>query len=528
MADLLFPPDARVSRLRPDFISNTAASRSIFTGAARTVGRSGDRWRFTGIVNNASHRESYSTRAAVGAWLAAMRGQANRSWFLDPGYVLRGSFPATELLANNTFADGTTGWSSGSELTLSASDRMIRSAFNTKNAQSLFLYPSASAAVTLYASYVSRFMLLQGRGTYPAGFVVHNIGDPALGSSLNFGLQTQAFVAATTTAQPTVRSLDGSGQLPGDYVSIPYASLARCGLADNSPNIFTFSNTITNAAWSKVRCSANTDVTFAPDGTVTADQLVEDGTAANTHVLQRTGNTVSSAALDVCIYGEFRQDGRTACWMGIGHAGGEALAFFDLSNGTVGTTAAGTDWSNLRTFVQPLGNSWYRCYMVVRKSGTQTSLDFNWGIANPANTRSYNGDGAGDIYVNALGGAYSSLPVQPGITTSSALPTGTAQTGSAINVKGLPASMNGLLLPFDRVQVGTQLNMVTAPLNSDAAGLGYLQCAVPWRSAPADNAPVIIHQPMGRFVMPGNEYGYDDNPGGLSDFEFALEEALDL
>jgi hypothetical protein len=108
-----------------------------------------------------------------------------------------------------------------------------------------------------------------------------------------------------------------------------------------------------------------------------------------------------------------------------------------------------------------------------------------------------------------------------------ALVAGGFQIGAGLAIDGLPTSTAGLLLMGDRVQIGNQLNMVVAPLNSDSSGAGYLLCANPWRASPADNDPVVIHNPMGRFVLMSNEGGWDDRPGKFSDFAFDFEEALD-
>jgi hypothetical protein len=89
----------------------------------------------------------------------------------------------------------------------------------------------------------------------------------------------------------------------------------------------------------------------------------------------------------------------------------------------------------------------------------------------------------------------------------------------------LPVSTNGLLMPDDEIQVGNELKLVTAPLNSDAAGLGYLQFEPPLRGAPADNAPVILHEPMGRFLFTGELVGWDHEPGIITRASAEFEEA---
>jgi hypothetical protein len=108
-----------------------------------------------------------------------------------------------------------------------------------------------------------------------------------------------------------------------------------------------------------------------------------------------------------------------------------------------------------------------------------------------------------------------------------ALVAGAAQTGSALNIDQLPASANGLARIGDWCQIGNQLCPITAALDSDASGTGVLRLAYPPRFTPADNAPVIFHQPMGRFVKVGNESPWEDAPGITSNFDLEIAEALD-
>jgi len=137
----------------------------------------------------------------------------------------------------------------------------------------------------------------------------------------------------------------------------------------------------------------------------------------------------------------------------------------------------------------------------------------------------YTGNGAGNIGAWRLGAAASQYPIRLTQTTTAAV-TGTLQTGVTLNLKALPPSTNSLLLPGDWVECSGQLNMVTAPLNSDAAGLGFLQLQRPFTTAPADNAPVIINRPMGRFLLAEEEVGWSSRPGVLSDFSLSFVEDI--
>lgn len=107
-----------------------------------------------------------------------------------------------------------------------------------------------------------------------------------------------------------------------------------------------------------------------------------------------------------------------------------------------------------------------------------------------------------------------------------ALVSGASQTGGGIVIDQLPASTNGLARQSDWCQIGNQLCKITAALDSDSSGVGFLQLAYPPRVTPADNAPVIFHQPMGRFAAMSPEHAREDSPGGFSNFELEICEDL--
>ena len=76
-------------------------------------------------------------------------------------------------------------------------------------------------------------------------------------------------------------------------------------------------------------------------------------------------------------------------------------------------------------------------------------------------------------------------------------------------------------------KIGKQLFMITSPLDSDAAGLGYLQVSPNIRTPFADNEPVIFHKPMGRFMLASDSAGYSTRAGRISTMTLEFEEALD-
>lgn len=106
---------------------------------------------------------------------------------------------------------------------------------------------------------------------------------------------------------------------------------------------------------------------------------------------------------------------------------------------------------------------------------------------------------------------------------------GGSQTGSSLNVDQLPNSTNGLLLPGDPFEVitsrGSELKLCTAALNSNGSGAGTLHFEPPLRGTVADNAAVIVEQPMGRFIFTGDVPQWSNEPGIFTTASAEFEEA---
>lgn len=332
--DLLFPLPARISTCTTSIISNTALSRSIFSGASRSLARAGDRFGFDIKIAAASDTAAVPLRAMLRNLSAGVRGQANRLWLADPSYSPRGSFPTGELLGNGNFAQGTAGWTPN-VLAFSVADGYAR--LQNSTASVGFIFNQNAVSLVSGAAYVARALVYPGN---QATWIIN--GGTTGGSTTYFaldpitvqGLYAQSFVASAANFFLTLAT--GTNAI-GDFVHYLYASLSQCAIVN-----------------------------------------------------------------------------------------------------------------------------------------------------------------------------------------------GASQTGPNLNIEGLPNGLGALLLPGDRVQIGTQLNTIVAPVYSNGSGLGYMQCALPWRASPANGAAVIIFNPMARCILTSNTSSWDESPGKMADFEFTLEESLDL
>ena len=162
-------------------------------------------------------------------------------------------------------------------------------------------------------------------------------------------------------------------------------------------NLVTYSEQADNAAWTKSAATISANSIAAPDGTLTADKIVET-TAANTnhYILQGftvPANSVWCASVFVKAAGRSRL--RIAfstynSWVG----GGGCETQYDLSTQTI------TPKSSTPTGygIADAGNGWYRVYLTGTNNNSATGSNFVIYTEN-ATDYVYTGDGSSGIYV---------------------------------------------------------------------------------------------------------------------------------
>lgn len=106
-----------------------------------------------------------------------------------------------------------------------------------------------------------------------------------------------------------------------------------------------------------------------------------------------------------------------------------------------------------------------------------------------------------------------------------ALVQGASQTGNGLLIDQLPTSTDGLLLRGDLFEINGELKRVTAALNSDGSGIGYLQFDPPLVRSPADNDPVHMALPLSRFVV--SEAKWTNRFGVYADLDLTLDQVYE-
>jgi hypothetical protein len=141
--------------------------------------------------------------------------------------------------------------------------------------------------------------------------------------------------------------------------------------------------------WTQDGVSVTSDATTAPDGTTTADKIVESAANAEHRVYQNPGS-----GSDVGVWSVYaKAAGRS--WISLSQGAGSHYVFFDLTNGVVGSS--GGDFTNIT--IEALANGWYRCsayktsatsFFVIALQSSDVGSSFNTG---------YLGNGTSGVYL---------------------------------------------------------------------------------------------------------------------------------
>lgn len=176
-------------------------------------------------------------------------------------------------------------------------------------------------------------------------------------------------------------------------------------------NLFTYSEDLVNAAWgASTEVTVSSNVVAAPNGTVTADKVIE---AANTgaHRVLRSNVSVNAVSHTTSMYAKAAE--RTWLFMQNPYET-NAQAWFNLSTGTIGTIGSGATAT-----MQSVGNGWYRCSITATSTISIATTYFGPTTGNGVIT--YTGDGTSGIYIWGAQLSVGPYPLDYTPTTSAAV-----------------------------------------------------------------------------------------------------------
>ncbi len=521
-----WPTSAVPAEVEWSLVDNSVVKGSPTNGAVNTYSRPGNN-RLKGIFRWFNLTDD--ARRGVLAAVHRLRGRSGRFYITDPTITLGGSFATSELITNSSFSTSS-GWgASTGEVSLTADGELRITA--GRGAPAAYVGLSSSVPVVPYYPHAFNGVWSPNRGAWEVQPIIGStLGGSEYGTGSTYDEGARFVVAGVpygSTAIPSIGHTGTVGIQAGDYWTIGAPSFSRCMLADGSPNLFTSIN-LNNVAWTKDDCTisgSHTDIY----GDTNAFAIVEDGDTSD-HYVRQSVTVAATVGLDYAAAVFAKAGIRDHIIFQIDELTGSTTLSqaFNLTAGTIGGTATGANWASLRSSICPMGNGWYLCTLIGRKTNSATSLQVNIFPSANGSSASYTGsDGANATFIFQPGIAQTSVAFTPGPSAGSDNPR-EEQTGSTLYITGAPASTSGLLIRGDTIEINAEMKRMIAPLNSDASGRGMLQFEPPLRVPVTHGTPVIVTNPMGRFLSGADEISWPTrNIGDLaSDFTLEFLEAF--
>lgn len=169
------------------------------------------------------------------------------------------------------------------------------------------------------------------------------------GAQINLGTLKPYFPTTDRLNVPRLTYQNGGGGCP---------SLL---LEKQSTNLALYSEQLDNAGWTKSEVTISANNTTSPDGTQNADKIISNTTNARHIIYQEF--TVGVSIYTFTTYA--KAGGNSFLIMRLDTNFPEVKTWFNLSNGTIGTSEGGSP------SITSVGNGWYRCSVQFVSSASQ-------------------------------------------------------------------------------------------------------------------------------------------------------------
>jgi len=126
-------------------------------------------------------------------------------------------------------------------------------------------------------------------------------------------------------------------------------------IEEQRTNLVQYSEQFNTSPWAILNASISANAASSPDGSTTAEKLVESATGPHGHEVYVTF-TALTATYTFSIFAKAAE--RSSIYLSLGSSITSGV-YFNLSNGTIGTASGGLTGS-----IQNVGNGWYRCSVV--------------------------------------------------------------------------------------------------------------------------------------------------------------------
>jgi hypothetical protein len=200
-----------------------------------------------------------------------------------------------------------------------------------------------------------------------------------------------------------------------NYFALPYewsaAGAAQGVLIEEArTNLATVSTDFSSVTWTKLNTTVSADAAIAPDGTTTADKLIEDAGSAQHRMSFGTINFTSGTTYTVSIYAKAAGRGFIILQIPSAVVGTAISVWFDLALGTA-TQTSGTP---SLTQITPCANGWFRFSISGAATATVAAQPVVYMDNSGTGSATYNGDGTSGVYfwgAQCEAGAFPTSPI---------------------------------------------------------------------------------------------------------------------
>ena len=164
-------------------------------------------------------------------------------------------------------------------------------------------------------------------------------------------------------------------------------------LEEARTNLVEHSEEFNDSFFTSTRVSVSANATTAPDGTTTADTLIEDS-SNNTHLVHFDASVSNNTFYSVSVFAKQASGDRRLKIVFDDENSGFAIseAIFRLDNGTV------TNTSCTSATIEDFGNDWFRCIATEKATATTSSARIILNL-NDSSGSSYAGDGSSGLHL---------------------------------------------------------------------------------------------------------------------------------
>lgn len=204
------------------------------------------------------------------------------------------------------------------------------------------------------------------------------------------------------------KPLSTNGEITFTRASSAWRTNIEGQVEETCYNLLQQSEDFSNTYWTKSNTTISIDTTTAPNGTLTADKLVEN-TANTDHRINSTFSATIGTSYTTSIY--LKSGERTSVKLYSNIQGGVKSVIINLSNGTFSSSTLPN-----APIITNVGDGWYRV-SYVQTADISSPISVYVVLLNASNQESYTGDGTSGLFIWGAQLVQGSLP-KPYLSTT--------------------------------------------------------------------------------------------------------------